>query len=147
MRLADVGETEAAGAVIAPLLMAGDVLALSGSLGAGKTSFARGLIRALGFLGEVPSPSFALVIPYVPPEVRLPIAHVDLYRLEDEAAIEELGLDEARSDGALLIEWPERLGNRLPADALQIGIAPTPDGARALTATVPPAWEARWPFR
>lgn len=144
-RLADVAATEAAGAALAPLLRPGDVVALEGDLGAGKTSFARGVLAALGLAEEAPSPSFAIVQAYAPPEVRLPVWHVDLYRLDspDEAA--ELGLDEVLEDGALLIEWPDRLGERLWGDALRLTLATTPDGARRLTWTVPAAWEARWP--
>ncbi|MFT2568531.1 tRNA (adenosine(37)-N6)-threonylcarbamoyltransferase complex ATPase subunit type 1 TsaE, partial [Escherichia coli] len=67
----------------------------SGPLGAGKTSLARGLLAALGLIGEAPSPSFAIVQPYVPPEVRVPVLHVDLYRLEDVDELAELGLDDA----------------------------------------------------
>lgn len=143
--LPDVAATEAAGAALAPLLRAGDVVALEGDLGAGKTSFARGVLAALGLAEEAPSPSFAIVQAYASPEVRLPIWHVDLYRLDspDEAA--ELGLDEVLEDGALLIEWPDRLGNRLWADALRLTLETTPDGARRLTWAVPAAWEARWP--
>jgi tRNA threonylcarbamoyladenosine biosynthesis protein TsaE len=137
----------AAGAALAPLLRAGDVVALFGDLGAGKTTFARGLLAALGLAEEAPSPSFAIVQPYAPPEVSLPVAHVDLYRLggPDEAA--ELGLDDALEDGALLIEWPERLGRSLWPEALRLAFATTPDGARRLTWAVPPAWEGRWPPR
>jgi len=146
MILADVLETEAAGAALAEAARIGDAIALSGPLGAGKTALARGFVTALGFAGDVPSPTFALVVPYAPPDVRVPVAHVDLYRLEDAAELEELGLDEARADSILLIEWPERLGSRLWADALHITLAVEGSGRR-LTAQVPPSWEARWPFR
>jgi tRNA threonylcarbamoyladenosine biosynthesis protein TsaE len=129
-------------AVIAP----GDVVALSGPLGAGKTGFARGLIEGLGFEGEVPSPSFGLVIPYPRPEVRVPIWHIDLYRLDDVAEVYELGLDDAREDNALVIEWAERMGRGLWADALLIDLAVDGTGRR-LTAQVPPSWKARWPIR
>ena len=79
------------------LVRPGDVITLSGPLGAGKTSIARGLLAALGLAGEAPSPTFAIVQPYAPPETRLPVMHVDLYRIEDPDEIEELGLDEARA--------------------------------------------------
>ena len=146
MWLADEAATQAAGAALAGHLIAGDVIALSGPLGAGKTAFARGLIAALGFAGEVPSPSFPIVIPYAPPEVRVPVWHVDLYRIEGVGEIAELGLDDARRDATLVIEWPERLGARLWPDALQIDFAVV-DGGRRLTAKVPASWEARCPFR
>ncbi len=146
MRLADEAATVAAGAALAAVVQSGDAILLSGPLGAGKTAFARGLIGALGFGGEVPSPSYALVIPYAPPDVWLGVAHVDLYRLDDAADLGELGLDDARSDGIVVVEWPERMGARRWADALAINI--TIDGAaRRLTAQVPPSWEGRCPFR
>ncbi len=147
MILADAIATEAAGAALAPLLRAGDVVALSGDLGAGKTTLARGLLAALGLEEEAPSPSFAIVQSYAPPEVRLPVSHVDLYRLEDAADVEELGLDEALDSGALLIEWPERLGDRLWPSALRLHLAVAADGGRRLTWERPPSWEARWPPR
>ena len=147
MILADEQATLAAGAALAPLLRAGDVVALYGDLGVGKTSFARGLLAALGLEEEAPSPSFAIVQAYGPPEVSLAVAHVDLYRIEDSGEAGELGLDDALEDGALLIEWPERLGEGLWPEALRLTFTPTPDGARRLTWTVPAAWERRWPPR
>jgi tRNA threonylcarbamoyladenosine biosynthesis protein TsaE len=144
--LADPEATEAAGRALGDVMRAGDVVALSGPLGAGKTSFARGVIAALGFAGDVPSPTFGIVIPYSPPDVRMAVWHVDLYRMENVEELEELGLDDARSDAALVIEWPERMGARLWDDALRIDLAADGSGRR-LTATVPPSWEARWPFR
>jgi len=143
--LPDAAATEAAGAAIAPLLRAGDAVTLSGDLGAGKTSLARGLLRALGVAGEVPSPSFAIVQPYDPPEVRLPVLHVDLYRVDDPAELEELGLDEALSDGALLVEWPERAGQGAWPDALHLSLTALSGGGRRLTWQVPAAWAGRWP--
>jgi tRNA threonylcarbamoyladenosine biosynthesis protein TsaE len=143
--------TAAAGAALAAVLRPGDVVALGGDLGAGKTTFARGLLHALGFAGEVPSPSFPIVIPYAPPELRLPLWHVDLYRIDDPEEIEELGLDEARADSVLLIEWSERMGARLWPDALRLAIEPAqrPGGpdARRLTWAAPAPWEGRWPLR
>ncbi|RYD88724.1 MAG: tRNA (adenosine(37)-N6)-threonylcarbamoyltransferase complex ATPase subunit type 1 TsaE, partial [Sphingomonadales bacterium] len=107
--------------------------------------------QALGVDGEVPSPTFPIVIPYAPPELAIPLWHVDLYRIDDPDEIEELGLDEGRLDSALLIEWPERMGSRLWADALRLCIerakGPEGDDARRLTWTAPAAWEGRWPPR
>ncbi len=145
MWLADEEATRTAGATLGIVLCTGDVVALSGPLGAGKTSMARGIIGALGFAGDVPSPTFGIVIPYAPPATRIPAWHVDLYRVERAREFEELGLDDALSDTALLIEWPERLGDMLWRHALHIDLAVEGSGRR-LTATVPPSWETRWPF-
>jgi tRNA threonylcarbamoyladenosine biosynthesis protein TsaE len=135
--------TEAVGARLAAVLREGDVVALYGDLGTGKTTLARGLLRGLGFAGEVASPTFPIVQPY--DELALPVWHVDLYRIEDPAEIGELALDEALDGGALILEWPERLGDALWPHALQLDLRREGEGARALTAVVPPAWEGRWP--
>lgn len=130
---------QAAAATLGQVLRAGDIVALSGDLGAGKTTFARGVLRGLGHAGEVPSPTFTLVQPY---ETDPPVWHVDLYRLAGPGDADALGLWE--TDAALLIEWPERLGDELPADALRIRIDGSGDATRRLTVTVPPSWEGRW---
>ena len=145
MLLPDEAATEALGSGLASILHPGDVEALSGDLGAGKTTLARGILTALGLEEEAPSPSFAIVQPYDVPEVRLPVWHVDLYRLEEASDAEELGLEEARDHAVLLIEWPERLGSALWSDALRLRLEIAEGGARRLTADVPPAWEGRWP--
>lgn len=145
IRLADPGATEAFGASLAPLVRAGDVITLSGDLGMGKTSIARGLLAALGLAGEAPSPSFAIVQPYDPPDVRLPVLHVDLYRIDDPEDLEELGLAEALGDTLLLVEWPERAPGYWP-HALALTLAAAPDGGRILTADVPASWKPRWPI-
>ncbi|MFW2852426.1 tRNA (adenosine(37)-N6)-threonylcarbamoyltransferase complex ATPase subunit type 1 TsaE [Sphingomonas sp. TX0543] len=144
IRLADPQETEALGASLAATLLPGDVIMLDGPLGAGKTSIARGLLAALGLKGEAPSPSFAIVQPYAPPEVRVPVLHVDLYRIDDPRELDELGLDEARHDSALVIEWPERAGPAVWPDALRLRLEILSDGSRGLTWHAPPAWEGRW---
>ena len=132
------------GAAIAGVLRPGDVIGLSGELGAGKTALARAILAALGLAGEAPSPSFAIVQPYDAPPLRLPLWHVDLYRLDDPAETLELGLDEARRDAALLVEWPERWGAYAPRDMARLDIAGVGE-RRRLTAELPPAWEPRWP--
>lgn len=143
--LPDAAATEAFGASLAPLIRPGDVVTLSGDLGAGKTSLARGLLRALGLQGEAPSPSFAIVQPYDPPEVRLPVLHVDLYRLEDPSELEELGLDDAEPDTLLLVEWPDRAGEGAWPHALRLSLEAMPQGGRRLTWEAPAAWAGRWP--
>ena len=145
IRLADPAATEAFGASLAGLVRPGDVITLQGDLGMGKTSVARGLLAALGLAGEAPSPSFAIVQPYEPPEVRLPVLHVDLYRIEDPDELEELGLAEALTDTLLLVEWPERAPGYWP-QALALTLRAGPDGGRILTADVPASWKPRWPI-
>ena len=144
MILKDAAATEAIGAELARVAQAGDVITLAGPLGAGKTSIARGFLAELGLAGEAPSPTFAIVQPYQPPEVRMPVLHIDLYRIDDAAEIEELGLDEARADSVLLIEWAERAGDHAWPEALALTLAIEPDGARCLTWVRPAAWEGRW---
>ncbi len=122
----------------------GDVIALEGGLGAGKTTLARGILEALGLEGEAPSPSFAIVQPYDVPEVRLPVAHVDLYRLDDAAEAEELALGDYLMDSLLIIEWPDRLGDTLWPHTLRLSIDFAGEDARRLTAAVPDAWTERW---
>lgn len=146
IRLADAQATEAFGARLANLVRPGDVIALFGDLGAGKTTLARGLLRGLGHDGEVASPTFPIVLAYGPPDTRLPLTHVDLYRIADPAELEEIGLDEARAGSVLLIEWPERLPVLWP-ETLRLTLSADPAGGRALTAQVPPAWGSRWPPR
>lgn len=145
MILADEAATLTLGAKLAAQARAGDVVTLSGDLGAGKTTLARGLLAALGLKGEAPSPTFAIVQTYAPPETLLPVAHIDLYRIEDAGEAEELGLNDLRLDHLMLIEWPERLGAQMWRDALHLCIEAAAEGGRRLTAEVPPSWEARWP--
>jgi tRNA threonylcarbamoyladenosine biosynthesis protein TsaE len=108
--LPDLAAMEALGGRIAARLRPGDVVALSGGLGAGKTTLARAVIAALGHRGEVPSPTFTIVETYDPPTVRLPLVHADFYRLERPGEADELGLDHYRHGAALLAEWPEHVG-------------------------------------
>jgi tRNA threonylcarbamoyl adenosine modification protein YjeE len=118
--LSDLAATTALAQKLAPLLKAGDVIALHGGLGAGKTTFSRALISALmGQESEVPSPTYTLVQTYDGPE--FPIFHFDLYRLDDPGEVFELGWDETQ-DGLALIEWPDRAGAYLPAWRLDLHI-------------------------
>lgn len=145
LRLTSAADVEALGVRLGALVRPGDVLLLDGDLGAGKTTLARGLLRALGLAGEAPSPTFAIVQGYEPPDVTLPLAHVDLYRLDDPADVAELGLDDWLEEGALIVEWPDRLDGRFDSVALALRLDVAADGARLLTARVPEAWEGRWP--
>ena len=147
MQLATLRDTEALGEALGSVLRVGDIVALYGDLGAGKTALARGIAHGLGFVGEVSSPTFPIVQVYDEPGMRIPLWHVDLYRIENRLSIDELGLDEALEDSAMVIEWPERLGARLWPFSLRLMLQADGSGARALTATVPQAWEGRWPAR
>ena len=144
MILKSEADTADLGAAIARVAREGDVITLSGPLGVGKTALARGFIAALGHETDIPSPTFAIVQPYdaLDPSVW----HVDLYRIEDAAEIEELGLD-AAAGAVLLVEWPERAGAAAWPDALRLSLEFGPESDRILTAKVPPSWEGRWPPR
>ena len=123
-------DTEALGRRLAPLLHPGEAICLSGDLGAGKSCLARALIRALTTPEEdAPSPTFTLVQTYAGPDFE--IAHFDLYRLEDPDEAWEIGLDEALNHGAALIEWPERLEGRLPANRLDLELSTEGEGRAA----------------
>ncbi len=131
--LPDLVATAAFGARIAAALKPGDVIALSGGLGAGKTTLARAIIAALGHAGEVPSPTFAILEPYDAPPLRLPLVHADFYRLEDPAELEELGLDDYREGAVLIAEWPEQAGGFAHEPAcLSIRLEPAESGRIAI---------------
>jgi tRNA threonylcarbamoyladenosine biosynthesis protein TsaE len=139
--LPDAEATARLGAAVALALEPGEAVCLEGPLGAGKSTLARALVRALTTPHEdVPSPTFTLVQFY--PGARFPLAHFDLYRLERADEAFEIGLDEALEEGAAVIEWPERLGGRLPAHRLDIDIAISGEGR---TARLSPhgAWRGR----
>ena len=144
MKLNDEAATLAVGEMLASLVRPGDVITLSGDLGAGKTTLVRGLLKALGHTGEVPSPSFAIVQPYE--EIEPPVWHADLYRLQDPSELAELGLD-SLGDSVLIVEWPERTGQHDWPEALRLALEITSPARRRLTAQVPAAWEDRWPPR
>jgi len=135
---ATAARTRALGRRIARLLRAGDVLLLQGPLGAGKTTLAQGIGAGLKVEGPVRSPTFVLMTKHAPvegaPATSLPLYHADLYRLDEPEQVEELALEEQARDGVLLIEWPERGIEVLPAAHLLIVLEPAAEGtARRLT--------------
>ena len=146
VRLADEAAPQALGRAIAAALRPGEAVCLSGPLGAGKSTLARALVRALTRPDEeVPSPTFTLVQFYE--GARLNVAHFDLYRLSSADEAYEIGLDEALDEGAAVIEWPERLDGRLPRDrlAVEIGFSDSDGSAEGRQARLVGhgAWEGR----
>lgn len=143
--LPDLAAMARFGADIAARLREGDVVALSGGLGAGKTTLARAILAALGHEGDVPSPTFTIVESYASPPLRLRIAHADFYRLESPEDVRELGLDDYRDGGALIAEWPERAGGfSHEPGCLAITLEIADEGRKAIV--VPGSdWIRRWP--
>lgn len=144
LNLPDAAATEALGALLARHVAAGDVIALWGDLGAGKTCLARALIqtrmRAENALEDVPSPTFTLVQTYDLRE--LPVWHVDLYRLSAPEEADELGLEEAAA-GLLLLEWPDRLEDELPETRLDVCLEEKGEGRIARLTLKGEPWEER----
>lgn len=139
--LADDADTARLGEAVARALRAGEAVCLTGPLGAGKSTLARALVRALTSPDEdVPSPTFTLVQFY--DGAAFPLAHFDLYRLTSPDEAWEIGLDEALDEGAVIIEWPQRLEGALPPDRLDIEIAFDGEGRRARL-SAHGAWEGR----
>ncbi|MDK1491114.1 tRNA (adenosine(37)-N6)-threonylcarbamoyltransferase complex ATPase subunit type 1 TsaE [Sinorhizobium sp. 7-81] len=138
--LEDEAATIELGEDLALALKAGDCVTLSGDLGAGKSTFARALLRAIADDDalEVPSPTFTLVQSY---DLRIPVAHFDLYRLADAAELDELGFDEALSEGICLVEWPERAEEALPAERITLAFAHEGDGRRLAISAPDAAFE------
>ena len=139
--LPDAKATERFGAAIAQLLRPGDVVALIGDLGAGKTTLTRGLIRALrGEETDVPSPTYTLVQTYEAPNYLL--WHFDLYRVEDSHELMELGWTETAS-GVAIVEWPDRAGGFLPPQRLDIRLETIGDHRRAILEPFGEDWQTR----
>jgi len=131
VRTGDAAATRALGARLAAVAQPGDLVCLEGELGAGKTQLAKGFGLGLGVEDPVTSPTFVLMSEYAG---RLPLFHLDLYRLDDAADALAGGLlDERQSEGITLVEWPERLGPALPAARLEIRIAGAGEEPRAIT--------------
>ncbi|MBX3489965.1 tRNA (adenosine(37)-N6)-threonylcarbamoyltransferase complex ATPase subunit type 1 TsaE [Parvibaculum sp.] len=146
--LPDERATASLGAALAPLMAAGDLILLTGDLGAGKTALARALIgahlAAHGRAEDVPSPTFTLIQTYESPA--LLIAHVDLYRIENTDELRELGLAEIVDEGVAIVEWPERGGPgllRLSPSRLDIALSLVPEGGRRARLTGTGSWAAR----
>jgi tRNA threonylcarbamoyladenosine biosynthesis protein TsaE len=133
MIIADENDMRAFGEKLASTLQAGDWVAIDGPLGAGKTVLCSGILAGLGFGGEVTSPSYAIVHQYVPPEVSIAVVHADLYRVNDAAELEELGLAAERDHVITLLEWAERADERYAVPSHCISIEPQPDGRRIVT--------------
>lgn len=137
------------GARVAARLRPGDVVALNGGLGAGKTTLARAIIAALGYENEVPSPTFTIIETYDAPPLRLPIVHADFYRLENPVEIEEIGLDDYREGAALIAEWPGNAGGFAHESAcLEITLErpkEVADEGRIAIASGGPDWLERMP--
>jgi tRNA threonylcarbamoyladenosine biosynthesis protein TsaE len=142
VELPDLSAMKDLGVRIAGRLQAGDVVALSGPLGSGKTTLARAVIAALGHAGEVPSPTFTIVETY---DLDPPLVHADFYRLERPSEAEELGLDDYREGAALIAEWPEKAGGFAhEPGCLSIALEIAGSGRKAI---VEPGrdWHGRWP--
>lgn len=140
--LPDLAAMEALGASVAGLAQAGDVVALSGGLGVGKTTLARAILMALGHEGEVPSPTFTIIETY--DYTPLPVVHADFYRLNNPGEVEELGLSDYREGALLIAEWPECAGGfSHDPQCLSIHLEIVGEGRKAI---VEPgaAWQGRW---
>jgi len=138
--LSDLAATTALGEEIAAVLVPGAAVGLEGDLGAGKTTLARAILRALEVRESVPSPTFTLVQTYE--TKRFPVRHYDFYRIESEREIEELGLDDALAEGAALIEWPERAGALLPRNTLRVVLTVVNGNERHATLSGSADWAA-----
>ncbi|HET9725069.1 MAG TPA: tRNA (adenosine(37)-N6)-threonylcarbamoyltransferase complex ATPase subunit type 1 TsaE [Actinomycetota bacterium] len=138
-----VEDTRAIGAALAPFLKPGDAVALTGELGAGKTTLVQGVARGLGVTEAVVSPTFTLVREY---HGRLTLYHADVYRLDRVQDVLDLGFEEMTDDGALLVEWGDAVEGLLPADHLSIELTvPGGDERRRLVLTgVGGSWATRW---
>lgn len=144
INLPDLAAMEAFGARIAAVLRAGDVVALTGGLGTGKTTLSRAILAALGHVGEVPSPTFTIIETYEPPDTRLPVVHADFYRLESPQELEEIGLDDYREGAVLLAEWPDKAGGfGHESGCLSITLEVAGEG-RSAVVEAGSDWSGRW---
>jgi tRNA threonylcarbamoyl adenosine modification protein YjeE len=128
--LPDLTVVEKAAQQLAPLLRARDLILLQGELGAGKTTFARALLQALGIQEDVPSPTFTLLQIYETPH--FPVYHFDFYRIKNETELEELGWEEAPANGLVIAEWPERAEGQFQHDRLVLHFTCDENNKRSL---------------
>jgi tRNA threonylcarbamoyladenosine biosynthesis protein TsaE len=137
-------ETESVGVAVGSQLEAGDLVVLTGDLGAGKTTFAKGVARGLGVTQRVTSPTFTIVQEY---EGRVPVAHVDVYRLDRIQELHDLGFEELLEGRVTLVEWGEAVAMVLPLDRIDVSIAMDDDDDRRVLEIVArgPAWALRRP--
>ena len=145
LRTETADDTRAVGEVLAPLLRPRDTVILTGDLGAGKTTLVQGIGRGLGVAEHVASPTFTLIREY---DGRLPVAHVDVYRLERVQDVVDLGLDEVGpSERVLIVEWGDAIEDLLGTDLLRVELtAPEPDAEtrRLLLQPRGRTWAQRW---
>lgn len=142
IELPDLAASDALGALIASKLKAGDVVALSGDLGTGKTTLARAILAGCGHAGEVPSPTYTIIETY--DELHIPVVHADFYRLEHPSEAAEIGLDDYRQDAVLIAEWPDHAGGfSYETNCLSITLKKVGEGREAI---VEPGegWQSRW---
>ncbi len=145
VELPDLAAMRSFGARIAEHLRIGDVIALTGGLGAGKTTLARAIIAALGYDHEVPSPTFTIVETYEAPPLRIPVVHADFYRLEHPDERHEIGLEDYREGAAMIAEWPDHAGGfSHEAGCLSITLE-TADEGRIAIVEAGPDWLERLP--
>jgi tRNA threonylcarbamoyladenosine biosynthesis protein TsaE len=144
LRAVTAEDSRSIGGAMSPLLVAGDAIALTGALGAGKTTFAQGLVRGLGFQGHVVSPTFTLVREYR--SGRLPVVHADVYRLERVQDVIDLELDQSAEDGVLLVEWGDAVEALLPSGHLVVELTSDDPGEQRtiVLRTEGRTWLPRW---
>ena len=142
LSLADESAAAKLGERLAEVLAPGDLVLLFGDLGAGKTTLARAVIKALTDEGEAPSPTYTLVQTYEAAD-GWPLAHADLYRLEQEAELDELGLDDTLEEGAVLVEWPDQAPSWRPDSRLEVHLSGGGDEARTVKICGFGRWEGR----